>query len=79
MKRIDEINGRGWADGWHAQQLKAQAERNGVTMAAQFLTNTAGASAFNVFGKAIKVTSALITYQFADGSQAAFVNQRGTK
>ncbi len=79
MKRIDEINGRGWANGWHAQQLQEQAKRQGVNMATQFNRNIAGASAFNVFAKAVKVTAEWVFYEFADGSTAQYRNQKGTK
>lgn len=78
-KRVAEINARGWANGWHAQQLQEQAKRQGVDMATQFVRNIAGASAFNVFAKAVRVTAEWVYYEFADGSTAQFLNQKGSK
>lgn len=74
--RLDEINSRGMAGGWHAQQLQARAAREGRTMADVFKESIRGSSAFSVPAKATAITSQWITYQFLDGSKARFENQQ---
>lgn len=76
MKLVDEINGRGWANGWHAQELQKEAQRTGQTMVECFNRKIAGASAFNVPAECVKADSQWIYYEFADGSKAQFVNCR---
>jgi hypothetical protein len=79
MKRIDEINSRGWANGWHAQELENNAKAQGKTMAELFAVQIANSSAWNVPAKAVKVTSAYVYYEFADGSTSKFANQKHGK
>jgi hypothetical protein len=75
--RVDEINSRGMAGGWHAEQLAARAKREGRSMADVFADSVRGSSAFSVPARATKATAAYITYRFSDGSTAKFVNTRG--
>lgn len=77
MKRIDQINSRGYANGWHAEQLQARAARQGETMADCFKRETLNSAGFNVPAQCVKVTKNWIHYQFADGSKARFYNQSG--
>lgn len=76
MKHIDEINGRGLANGWHAQELAKKAAAAGKSMAECFRESIANSSAFNVPATCIKVTAGWITYRFSDSSTARFQNQR---
>lgn len=75
-KLVDEINSRGLARGWHAEQLASNAKRLGETMADLFKRKVANSSAFSVPATCIKVTATKIYYQFNDGSKADFPNQR---
>lgn len=75
--RVAEINERGWANGWHAEELARKAKAAGVPMADMFVDSIKQASAFNVPAKCTKVTTAWIYYEFSDGSTAKFLNTRG--
>lgn len=77
MKRIDEINSRGFANGWHACGLAARAKAKGETMAQCFQRETLNSAGFNVPAKCVKVTKNWIHYEFSDGSKARFYNQSG--
>jgi hypothetical protein len=69
MTLIEQINSRGHANGWHAEQLEKRAKDNGRTMAQQHLSDTAGCAAFNVCGTAVKAVGRTVTYRFKDGSE----------
>lgn len=74
MKRIDEINSRGFARGWHAEMLQKDAQRTGETMAVLFRRKIENSSGFNVPAEAVKVTSYYIYYTFLDGSTDRYRN-----
>lgn len=73
---IQRINDRGWATGWHAERLAAEAKSQGKTMAALFSAKAAVSSAFNVPAKAVKIKGGKVHYQFLDGSTDAFLHQK---
>lgn len=72
MTLKDQINSRGWADGWHAQELEKRAKHQGRTMATVWAEETEGATAYNVPGRCLKIHhkdgEAWGTFQFIDGS-----------
>lgn len=74
-KLVDEINSRGLARGWHAEQLEKEAKRTNQTMA-EIFTCKVSSIAFSVPATCIKATAAKIYYQFNDGSKADFPHQR---
>ena len=69
---LDKINGLGWANGWHAQQLQTQAKAAGKTMAEQFHENIKDASGFNIHATAINSKGGKVQYRFLDGSTTTF-------
>lgn len=75
MTKLELINCRGLANGWHAQQLQHKSIKQGKTMAVCFNRSIQNSIAFSVPARAIKITSKFITYQFLDGSISQFVNQ----
>ena len=78
MTAAQEINARGLARGWHAEQLELRAKRMDMTMADAFAaTFRNGTVAYNVPAECIKVTSAWITYRFTDGSIGKYPNTNG--
>lgn len=72
--RKTEINSRGFARGWHAEQLYRAAKAGGQTMAEAFVL---GGLAGNVPAECLKVTAAWTFYKFMDGSLAKFVTNHG--
>ena len=76
MNRVEEINSKGLARGWHAEQLAKNAQRAGQTMAELFQRKVKDSAAFNVPATCIKATKTTIYYQFNDGSKADFPNTR---
>lgn len=75
MSTKDEINERGLARGWHAEQLLAEAKQSGETMAECHARKVANSSAFSVPALCTKVTSAWVHYEFIDGSTVKYRNQ----
>ncbi len=75
MTKLESINCRGLANGWHAQQLHKTSIKQGETMSECFNRSIQNNIAFSVPAKAIKINSQFITYQFLDGSTSQFVNQ----
>jgi hypothetical protein len=75
-KELARINARGHARGWHAEQLQANAARDGRSMADSFRESVQEASAFNVPAEAVGIERGSIVYRFADGSEAAFPYSR---
>ena len=75
MNKLERVNCRGLANGWHAQQLQQKSIKQGETMSVCFNRSIQNSIAFSVPAKAIKITSKFITYQFLDGSVSQFVNQ----
>jgi len=75
MASKDDINARGLAKGWHAEQLLAEAKQNGETMAECHARKVENSSAFSVPALCTKVTSAWVHYEFLDGSTTKYPNQ----
>ena len=75
-KELGRINGRGHAHGWHAQQLQAEAGRQGRSMADVFRDSIQESSAFNVPAEAVCIHRGRVFYRFADGSEADFPQVR---
>lgn len=73
MSKAALINSKGYANGWHAQMLQAEAARTGVTMAGLFHQKIG--TAYNVPATCTKVDSVWCYYRFADGSTARYPNQ----
>lgn len=72
--KIQQINERGLARGWHAEMLLAKARKMGKTMADVFKEQTSDSFAFSVPAKCVKLTSTQVKYEFIDGSTIALVN-----
>lgn len=70
--RADLINERGYANGWHAQELEREARRLHRTMAAVFRKRAENSSAFNVPATCTAVVGRRAFYKFKDGSTADF-------
>lgn len=66
-KELARINGRGHANGWHAQELEKRAAREGRTMAAVELAERG--AAFNVPAEAVAIERGHVVYRFRDGSE----------
>ena len=75
MTKLESINCKGLANGWHAQQLHKTSIKQAETMAVCFNRSVQNSLAFSVPARAIKINSEFITYQFLDGSISQFVNQ----
>lgn len=76
MTHQQEINSRGLASGWHAQELQAKAARTGQTMAELFRESIRDSSAFNVPAACTRVSLVYVYYRFTDGSELKFPNRR---
>lgn len=72
--KVDAINERGLARGWHAEMLLEKAKRLGKTMADVFKEQSSDTFAFCVPAKCTKLTSTKVEYEFIDGSTIALVN-----
>ena len=79
MSRVDEINARGFAKGWHAMTLELLASRQGGTMAEHHQRMVQNSSAFNVPAECTRVTADWIFYRFSDGSTARYPNPKGNQ
>lgn len=76
---IQKLNERGWARGWHAQELQGRAKRRGMTMAALFLEEIQGMSAYNFLAEAIEVKRGLVLFRCLDGSTFSHAIPNGVR